>query len=182
MRPFVFYRMGALYFYSMKNTQLLLWGGALLAVVAGLIFVTDKTGGSAPQTAYSASVLSALTDAFDFGTINMRDGTVAHSFPATNTGREPVSVSAVYTSCMCTTAVVTDKAGTKSGPYGMPGHASPRAEILIGGGETVSVEAIFDPAAHGPSGVGLAERSIYLETDSVENPVVELKFRAVVTR
>ena len=79
----------------MKNTQLLLWGFVLLVVVAGLIFVADKTDGSASQTAYSASALSALTEAFDFGTINMRDGTVAHSFPVTNIGREPVSVSAV---------------------------------------------------------------------------------------
>jgi len=63
----------------------------------------------------------------------------------------------------------------------MPGHAGPsKTNITVKPGESVVVETIFDPAAHGPSGVGLAERSVYLESNSQKSPKLELKFSAVV--
>ena len=44
------------------------------------------------------------------------------------------------------------------------------------------LEAVFDPAAHGPSGVGLAQRYVYLETNSAKSPKLEISFQAMVTR
>ncbi len=163
-----------------------MYGAILLLVVLGLIFVaqgdnTENQNAALPAQ-NGASALLATDDFFDFGTISMRDGKVSRIFSVRNDEEVPITIQSVYTSCMCTEAFVSDAAGKKHGPFGMPGHTSPRTDIEVGAGKTVSVEAIFDPAAHGPSGVGLAERSIYLETNSAEKPRVELKFRAVVVR
>lgn len=166
----------------MKNSQLPIYGAFLLLVVAGLFFLAKSDAPTPRVSTNGASVLAATEDFFDFGTINMRDGKVSRIFSVMNEGEEPVIVQSVYTSCMCTEAYVTDAAGKRHGPFGMPGHTSPRTNVIVGAGETALVEAVFDPAAHGPSGVGLAERSIYLETNSAEKPRVELKFKAVVTR
>ena|SRR3989344_4891416 len=170
----------------MGNRQLVIFGATLLLVGAGLVFIVKddrtKNQNATLPTENGASALLATEDFFDFGTISMRNGKVSRVFSVRNNEEEPMMIQSVYTSCMCTEALVTDSLGKKHGPFGMPGHTSPRTNITVGAGESVSVEAIFDPAAHGPSGVGLAERSIYLETNSAEKPRVELKFRAVVTR
>lgn len=166
----------------MKNSQLLIYGAFLLLVVAGLAFIAKGNTPTASVGTNGASVLASSDVFFDFGTISMRKGKVSRIFPVRNESAEPMLIQSVYTSCMCTEAFLTDPRGEEHGPFGMPGHTSPRTNITVGVGETVNVEAVFDPAAHGPSGVGLAERSIYLETNSAEKPRVELKFRAVVVR
>ena len=168
----------------MKYTQLLVPGAILVLLVLGLASMArDKEGANnSTATSNGASVLTANGTDFDFGTIKMGDGKVTHPFEVANIGSAPIMVTSVYTSCMCTTALVTDAEGKENGPFGMPGHTSPYTEILIGVGERAQVVAVFDPAAHGPSGVGLAERSIYLETNSAQAPRVELKFRAIVVR
>ena len=151
--------------------------GALAWVVWG--------GGSGQDSTnvYSAGVLSASENAFDFSTISMGDGTVSHQYKVTNDSQETVTIEKVYTSCMCTSASITDAAGQTYGEFGMPGHkGSSGTSILVGPGESISVEAVFDPAAHGPSGVGLAQRSVYLETNSSAEPKLELTFQATVTR
>ena len=115
------------------------------------------------------------------GTIAMKDGKVSHRFEVKNEGQEPVRIEKIYTSCMCTEASIIDGQGKNWGTFGMPGHAGPsKTNITVKPGESVVVETIFDPAAHGPSGVGLAERSVYLESNSQKSPKLELKFSAVV--
>ena len=114
----------------------------------------------------------------------MANGDVSYRFKLKNEGDEAVAVKKVYTSCMCTIANILDAFEKKLGVFGMPGHggASSNANIEIKAGESIIVEAVFNPAAHGPSGVGLAQRSIYLETNSKKSPKVELNFTATVTQ
>ena len=81
---------------------------------------------------------------------------------------------------MCTTATLTTKEG-KAGPFGMPGHeAIQTISQTIAPNEEASVEAIYDPAAHGPAGTGKVRRTIYIETDAQKEPL-ELTFEANVT-
>ena len=136
-----------------------------------------------PETSseYSASAIAVSHTTFDFGTISMKDGNVSHEFELKNEGTEPLTIEKVSTSCMCTTAFLIDSSGKKYGGFGMPGHGTARADVEIGPGETLILEAVFDPAAHGPSGVGLAQRFIYLETNSSKSPKLELSFNATVT-
>ena len=109
----------------------------------------------------------------------MENGNVTKEFTVTNPTDRDITVSTVLTSCMCTTAsLVTSK--KKYGPYGMPGHGFvPKINTSIGPNEEVTVETIFDPAAHGPAGVGRVERAVILENNAGEP--LELLFTALVT-
>ena len=82
---------------------------------------------------------------------------------------------------MCTTAILKMSSGKELGPYGMPGHGgfAPSISQIVDPGEEITVKAIFDPAAHGPAGVGPIERAVYVENDS--GRPVEIQFKAMVT-
>lgn len=160
-----------------------------IPIIIGILFVIGVitfaviSGNGNDQSKYSASVLSAIDNNFDWGTISMKNGDVSHKFELQNDGTETVKIEKIYTSCMCTTASITDASGKKRGPFGMPGHGLPsRTNVKVEPGQSVIVNAIFDPAAHGPMGVGLAQRSIYLETNSSKSPKIELSLQAMVVK
>lgn len=155
-------------------------------VVLGGLFWLGKsaqtdTDGTTPLGASvgGSGMLVATETAYDFGTISMKAGTVSRTFTIKNTGTASVTVEKMYTSCMCTTALL--KAGGKAfGPYGMPGHGFiPRIGRMFNAGEEAEVEVVFDPAAHGPAGVGKIARVVRIETDAGEP--LEFSFSAVVT-
>lgn len=162
-----------------------IWIFAIIAAAAVGFVAWGGAGGSAPsdQSLLSGSVFSLLESSYDFGTISMKNGTVSRDFLLENRGSDPIFISKAYTSCMCTTALLFDKEGRRLGTFGMPGHggASSIARVTVPAGENITLRAVFDPAAHGPSGVGLADRGVYLETNSKEQPKVEISFRAQVT-
>ena len=66
---------------------------------------------------------------------------------------------------MCTTARLSHEGHTE-GPFGMQGHGNtiPNINVEIMPGQKADMEIIFDPAAHGPAGVGPIEREAYIET------------------
>ena len=78
-------------------------------------------------------------------------------------------------------AILRTSSGKELGPYGMPGHGgfAPAINQIVASGEEITVKVIFDPAAHGPAGVGLIERAVYVENNS--GKPVEIQFKAVVT-
>ncbi|MCR4283973.1 MAG: DUF1573 domain-containing protein [Parcubacteria group bacterium] len=159
-----------------------------VAVVIGLVVAMallsgGKTVNNSNPLAYSAGVLNILEENYDFGTISMADGNVSHNFEVKNESNEPVMISKVYTSCMCTTASVIEEGGKRHGEYGMQGHGpieEANIEILPGG--SVALEAVFDPAAHGPDGTGKVKRVVYLETNSQAKPKLEVVFEADVIK
>lgn len=80
---------------------------------------------------------------------------------------------------MCTTATLM-MGGKQFGPYGMPGHGFiPKINETMDAGEEATVEVVFDPAAHGPAGVGRIERGITIENNA--GRPLELGFTALVT-
>jgi len=80
---------------------------------------------------------------------------------------------------MCTEATLV-QGGEQWGPFGMAGHGA-TAEInrLVSPGEEVTVQAIFDPNAHGPAGIGRADRAISVLMGGRQ--VLQLQFTAYVT-
>ena len=171
----------------MKNKKILFIIAPLtiVIVVAFLGWLVAISGeDESPVELLSQGVLSAQESKFDFGTISMQNGKVEYDFKVKNEGEEPVAINKVYTSCMCTTAFFIDPDGKKYGGFGMPGHGLSKtsSDIVVGPGQEATVKAVFDPAAHGPSGVGLVQRSVFLETNSTQSPMMEFNFDAVVTR
>jgi len=153
-----------------------------VAIIAAILVILPNFASNSGGNQVSASSLVATETLYDFGEIPLQGGLVKTQFELTNKGTDPITVGKVYTSCMCTTASITESDGNKIGKFGMPGHKGQlnRADSVVAPGESITVTAVFDPAAHGPSGVGLAQRSVYLETDSSETPKVELRFKAMV--
>ena len=80
---------------------------------------------------------------------------------------------------MCTEATLVES-GESFGPYGMPGHGMiPEINRIVEAGRGVTVRAVFDPDAHGPAGIGRANRVISVLVGT--RAMVELKFTAYVT-
>ncbi|RJQ32283.1 DUF1573 domain-containing protein [Candidatus Parcubacteria bacterium] len=111
---------------------------------------------------------------YDFGMVPMMNGKVKHSFTLQNQGSGQVKINRIYTSCMCTEAMMTI-GGSKKGPYGMPGHGGMNwTNQTVNPGERVTIEVEVDPAAHGPQGTGPAKKAVYIETDSSDQPMMLL--------
>ena len=159
-----------------KNTILSII--VIIGFLIGLIWISQSPKNLENNFSSSGNVLSAQELLFDFGTISMAAGNVTHEFTINNSGTEPITIKRLYTSCMCTTAsLITSQ--ERIGPFGMPGHGfMPRLNETILSGEEAIIEVVFDPTAHGPAGIGLAERVVYVENNA--GSPLQLKFKAMV--
>lgn len=152
--------------------------GISLIVLALVVAVIAANPGTKPQSAASAApvtpaassgaalrvgALSAREIQFDFGPISMAAGKVSHRYWFRNESADPVLIRRVYTSCMCTAATLV-KGPRVIGTYGMPGHGPlPDVNEKLVPGEAAYVDVVFDPAAHGPAGLGHTERVVTIE-------------------
>jgi hypothetical protein len=157
----------------MKQKTIIITGIVAVVFIA-LLFWMGQSAQNAPAVGVSetenllASIVAVdpIPASFDFGNISMARGSVSREFTVRNTSSQSVAVAKVYTSCMCTSATL-ESAGVKVGPFGMPGHGIvPRANATIPANSDARVTVTFDPAAHGPAGVGRIERTVYLEDES----------------
>jgi hypothetical protein len=166
----------------MNNTIKVVGIAALVIVGLAVIGWVKKPVSSHNQVANtqeSSGVLTASEQNHDFGAISMKNGNVSHDFAVTNNRQQPVTITKVYTSCMCTTAMVTSSDQT-DGPFGMPGHgALPKISQELSPGEQATVAVTFDPNAHGPAGVGRISRVVYLETNTGDT--LQLGIATIVT-
>lgn len=169
------------------NKKTLIIGALVVLGILGLMLWGRSTASSQSPTANhadapqngTASPLTASDTLYDLGTISMKDGLKEHRFTVTNNTNAAMYLSSVYTSCMCTTAFLETPKGEK-GPFGMQGMGYiPPANETIGPGESREVKVVYDPNAHGPSGVGAIDRFVYLVDD--KGGVLALEIKAVVT-
>ena len=166
---------------QIKQISILL--GFIVIVVVGLVWFSNNSKNGAPTAAINETFNGALTleeSKYDFGAVSMAKGKVSKEFALENKSAGDVNIGEVFTSCMCTEAEL--KAGNRTaGPFGMQGHGLARkANLIVKAGETLTVKTIFDPAAHGPAGVGPIERQVAVYTSAGKDPIV-LEFKAVVT-
>ncbi len=172
-----------------RKTKIILGSGAVILIIGGLVIAARPEPVTITPTAVemvkaeaasnSAGRLTAAETKFSFGPISMARGKVTHRYPIRNVGTEPLLIRKMYTSCMCTTAALV-KNGKASEAYGMPGHTPiPTINVPINPKEEAFVEGVFDPAAHGPAGVGPIERVVTLENNAGQP--LELEFSALVS-
>ncbi|MDO8183459.1 MAG: DUF1573 domain-containing protein [bacterium] len=142
---------------------------AVVLILGGLAWYSQGAKNPTPATGADNSVvtgeesLTVSEKSYDFGVISMKAGVVSRDFVVTNNSAKAINLNQVYTSCMCTTATLITKQG-EVGPFGMPGHglSAPAVKVALAPGEELTVRAAFDPAAHGPAGVGKIDRVITL--------------------
>lgn len=150
----------------------ILWGLGVAAAITALVLAFDPRPGDAPApgalpatgpTPIAVGALSTPDGYHDFGSISMAAGLVKHRYAFTNTSSAPVTIERIYTSCMCTKATFI-KGMRIVGSYGMLGHGPvPPVKLPLAPGETGYIDAVFDPAAHGPAGLGRTVREIAIE-------------------
>lgn len=131
--------------------------------------VEDTSGEPADswEAAAEAAPLYLVADRVlhDFGKVPIDGGTVETVYIVRNTAGAEVRLAAVYSSCMCTTALLEFPDGTTAGPFGMPGHElATTLDRTLAPQEQFVVRVRFDPAAHGPEGVGPTSRSVAIHT------------------
>lgn len=111
--------------------------------------------------------------------VGINDGNVEKIFEIKNSGTETLVLSDVITSCMCTTAQLI-LSGEESPVFGM--HSKSNYEMEVPAGETAELKVVFDPAFHGPGGVGPINRQIKVATNDLNNPELNFMLTAVVRR
>ena len=165
----------------MKDSKILIGIAlvTLLLVGGGALLLGGKSEGS---TQVASEVLGIETNPnyYDLGEVPINGGIVTKEYSFKNITGSFLKLKKVATSCMCTTASV-QIGGEITKFFGMEGHgdANPPVNIEIGGGEDGKVVVKFDPAAHGPQGVGPFNRVVYL-TFSDPAGVKELTFSGTV--
>lgn len=148
--------------------------GALVLGLGAVLFIaqpkateqntnTSHANMSAESGEAMPGILEANETFHDFGTISMKNGKVSKIFKVRNVKTESVTLTKIYTSCMCTDAKLT-VAGKTQGPFGMLGHGIvPKINENLAPSQEAEVEVVFNPNAHGPAGVGTIERSVTIE-------------------
>lgn len=166
----------------MKSNKLIITISILTLTILGLgvWLLTKPTPGSQLGTAIASGGKAEVPVAsFDWGTIDYSGGDVTAEFTINNSGAGPLSLSEVSTSCMCTTAqiIISDP---KSPFFGMHTKSSWVGQIPAGGQATLKV--VFDPAFHGPSGVGPVTRQVVMKTSDPQNPKLEFNLKGTVIK
>ena len=144
-----------------------------------MIWGYGKTASPTQAQLNEPSSLAASETLYDFGTISMASGKVSHTFQITNPTDQDITINNLQTSCMCTAAYLINGAD-REGPFGMPGMGSMTAtNFVIPAHAARSIEAIFDPAAHGPAGIGDIDRTI--AATQANGGTLQLEIKAIVT-
>ncbi len=152
------------------GTGLLIGGGAW---VAGAMDPVQKAANESGEAR-----LAAANTVYDWGEIPIDGGDVETTFEIKNEGSDILKLFNVVTSCTCTTAEL--QVGDKRSPvFGMHTKSPYIAEVPPG--ETAQLRVIYDPAFHGPQGVGVIERQVKVQTNDAAQPELVFNLSAVVS-
>lgn len=149
-----------------------------LFIMAGGVLLASKMASPQIQATADAKVTVSET-VFDWGTIGMESGKAEKSFEIKNTGSETLKLFGVKTSCDCTTAQLI-QGNTTSPIFGMHTESSYVLDVAPGG--KADLKVIFDPAYHGPTGVGPATRQITVSTNDPDKQRLNFILTAMVTK
>lgn len=143
------------------------------------VFVLSSTTSTNQITASQNARVSVDEKTFDWGNIPYSGGNAVKTFTIKNTGTDTLKLTNIKTSCTCTKAqIVVDG---KSSPYfSMHSTSGWVGEVLPG--RQAQLTVIFDPAFHGPTGVGPMERLISLQTNDPSNQNLEFSLKGVVVK
>lgn len=144
-----------------------------IVLIGGLAYwMTSSSGGSGGKDSFvSASEATNLeaspSSSIDLGQVAYAGGEVSKSFKIKNNSDKTIKLKKIVTSCMCTTAKFSVNGNeTRSFGMEMSGDLNPLVDIDFPAGATGYVTFAFDPAAHGPQGIGAFDRVVTLYFDA----------------
>ncbi|MFQ6015557.1 MAG: DUF1573 domain-containing protein [Anaerolineae bacterium] len=150
---------------------------------AGIFFDQELAGqvraGLAAQLPRERPILVIEPDTVDLGTVPVTDEPVSTAFHIQNAGEQDLTITGIKTSCMCTTAYLESEEGT-SPTFGA--HDNPTGwSVKLPPGAEAKLVVTFDPAAHGPKGVGQFRRVISIYSDDPLDSQVNVEVAVEVT-
>lgn len=138
---------------------------ATLVILIGGVFFLSKSSSYDVVTSENVKAEAKVTAA-DWGRIPMYKGNVSKTFTIKSSGIDALRLFNVRTSCHCTKAIVIID-GKESPAFGMSSVSSWMGEVVPG--KEAKLTVVFDPAYHGPNGIGLIERYVSIETNDKSN-------------
>jgi hypothetical protein len=150
-----------------------------LVLIFGGVFWLSKTGQSATLAQNEDARVSVDKTSYDWGTIGIKNGKVKAEFSLTNTGSSPLELANISTSCVCTTAQL-EIVGKRSPYFGM--HQKSAWTGRVESGQSAKLVVEFDPAFHGPEGVGAITRQVEVETNDPSQKLLTFVTTAIVTK
>jgi hypothetical protein len=122
-----------------------------------------------PTTAETVAVLGDIVgvtidpESIDLGQVNINGGLIIKEYEIINSSDDPITLKKIVTSCMCTkAAVAVGEAKSRFFSMEMRGDKNALISIPIPAREKAIMTIQFDPAAHGPAGVGKFDRTVWL--------------------
>lgn len=150
-----------------------------LLILGGAIYFGSKIGASTQITSIEEVSVNTDANTHDWGEIDINGGIVSKSFLISNGSDSVLKLYQVKTSCMCTTAQLKTSSVT-SPKFKM--HEKSSFVVEVPPGETAELIVEFDPAFHGPSGVGPISRTITMSTNDSKNPTISFQLAANVVK
>lgn len=158
-------------------TLAILFGGIVLISKSTSIFSVQ----SSPKISLSEKARAETQDptSFDWGIIPMKGGYAVKTFAIKNIGTDTLKFYNIKTSCHCTKARMTID-GKDSPDFGMSDTSDWVGELAPG--KIAKLTAIFDPAFHGPQGVGPINRFVSVETNDKGTPKITFTLTGTVVK
>ena len=160
---------------KMRKQAFLRWsafsvGGILLIVLGYFIFFYDLA-----ET--PAGTLRVATAQYNFGVVYVNGGVVDTEIPLVNIGEDDLTITALDSSCGCTTASIIND-GVEGPIFGMASHGrNPRNwHTVINPGEQAILKVYYNPAVH-PNLHGPVTRIVTIYSDDPENPKQEVRIK-----
>ena len=153
----------------------------VIAIVFLIVIMVIKFGGGDKKVAgYSvgdpnAPKVEIIEKKFDFGKIALND-VAKHEFKIKNTGKNPLIITGIMTSCHCTSAILKVPGKTDSPEFGMHIEGNWQGEIDLRS-EAV-LEVIYTPAKMPIKGV--ISRVVTLSTNDPSTKEVQIEIVAEV--
>lgn len=151
---------------SEKKVIIIMVISTVILLFGGIFFLTKTTSTSQITASQNARAYTVDPTSFDWGTIPMNKGNITKTFIIKNTGTDTLKLFNVKTSCHCTKAYVTIN-GNDSPSFGMDSLSSWTGEVPAG--KEAKLTVVFDPAFHGPQGIGPINRFVSVETNDKAN-------------
>jgi hypothetical protein len=160
-----------------KLTGVVLLG--MVVLMAGGLYLAYRS--STPDTIKSTEEAKAVTQVVnkELGVVGINQGLQVTDFIIENGGSEELLLYDVTTSCMCTVAQV-ESGGVISPEFVMGKRSSHVMKVLPGSSATVKM--IFDPAYHGPGGIGEVTRQVMMRTNDANQSMLVFTMSATVVQ
>mgnify|MGYP000250599227 CR=1 FL=1 len=153
---------------------------SILPIIAVATILSNRTNSEEITNKQPIEGIEVEPSYYDLGEVPLNGGIITKEYQIKNSTTNSLKLKRIATSCMCTKASF-EMGDKKTNFFGMEGHGdrNPPLNIEIPAGATAKVIVQFDPAAHGPQGVGSFDRSVYL-IFSDPTGIKELKFSGTV--